>query len=113
MRLSFLLCCIPDKINSDEEPEQNVKHQSKPARDGKSTSDTAKYSPAQSLALFEKYADADDPSAIGPTGLEQLCNEAAIPMDGAMPLILAWQLDAREMGKFTKDEWLKGTSKLK
>ncbi|KIK63523.1 hypothetical protein GYMLUDRAFT_440443 [Collybiopsis luxurians FD-317 M1] len=34
-------------------------------------------------------------------------------MEGAMPLILAWQLDAEEMGRFTKDEWVKGTSKLK
>ncbi|KAJ3928195.1 MAG: DUF298-domain-containing protein [Lentinula lateritia] len=34
-------------------------------------------------------------------------------MDGAMPLILAWQLDAKEMGTFTKDEWLKGTAKLR
>ncbi|KAF5379881.1 hypothetical protein D9757_007207 [Collybiopsis confluens] len=71
------------------------------------------YSAARALTLFENYADDDDPSAIGPAGLENLCNDAKIPMEGAMPLILAWQLNAEEMGKFTKDEWVKGTSKLK
>ncbi|KAJ4475783.1 DUF298-domain-containing protein [Lentinula aciculospora] len=34
-------------------------------------------------------------------------------MAGALPLILAWQLDSKEMGKFTQNEWLKATSKLK
>ncbi|KAJ7184341.1 DUF298-domain-containing protein [Mycena filopes] len=36
-----------------------------------------------------------------------------MPLDGSMPLILAWQLKATEMGKFTKEEWTKGTDTLK
>ncbi|KAF8831793.1 hypothetical protein HHX47_DHR1000903 [Lentinula edodes] len=90
-----------------------AKHSSKPAHSNKSRLDSETYAPARALALFQKYADADDCSVIGPAGLEELCNEAKIPMDGAMPLILAWQLDAKEMGTFTKDEWLKGTAKLR
>ncbi|KAJ3981805.1 Cullin binding-domain-containing protein [Lentinula detonsa] len=101
------------KNTTDGEPGQSAKPQSKIARDGKSNLEAGPYQSSQALDLFQKYADPDDPPAIGPAGLEQLCNEAVIPMDGAMPLILAWQLDAKEMGKFTKDEWLKGTSKLK
>ncbi|KAF9072867.1 Cullin binding-domain-containing protein, partial [Rhodocollybia butyracea] len=71
------------------------------------------YTSARALALFEKYVDADDSTAIGPVGLENLCADANIPMEGAMPLILAWQLGAKEMGRFTKDEWVEGTSNLK
>jgi DCN1-like protein 4/5 len=63
--------------------------------------------------LFKKYADEDEPNTIGPEGFEKLCTDAQIPLDGALPLILAWQLNAKDMGKFTKDEWTKGTESLK
>ncbi|KAJ6488504.1 Cullin binding-domain-containing protein [Mycena vitilis] len=45
--------------------------------------------------------------------MENLCRDAQISLEGAMPLILAWQLHAAEMGKFTKEEWTKGTESLK
>lgn len=34
-------------------------------------------------------------------------------MDGALPLLLAWQMEAKEMAKITKEEWAKGTANLK
>ncbi|KAK0458551.1 DUF298-domain-containing protein [Desarmillaria tabescens] len=34
-------------------------------------------------------------------------------MEGALPLLFSWQLGAQEMGKFTKDEWVKWTSARK
>jgi DCN1-like protein 4/5 len=49
---------------------------------------------------------------IGPGGLEKLCTEADIPLDGAQPLILAWQLKSSEMGKFTRAEWSHGMGLL-
>ena len=64
------------------------------------------------LSLFTAYADPDDTSVIGPEGFEQLCTDASIAMDGAKPLILAWLLDAGEMGKFKKEEWVKGLGDL-
>ncbi|KAI0261056.1 DUF298-domain-containing protein [Gloeopeniophorella convolvens] len=30
-----------------------------------------------------------------------------------MPLLLAWQLDSHEMGKISKEEWMKGTDALR
>ncbi|KIL68549.1 hypothetical protein M378DRAFT_158359 [Amanita muscaria Koide BX008] len=72
-----------------------------------------KYDPKQALALFMRYADSDNPDLIGPEGFEMLCNDAQILMDGAMALILSWQLDAQEMAKLTKDAWTKATSVLK
>ncbi|KAK0227961.1 Cullin binding-domain-containing protein [Armillaria fumosa] len=68
------------------------------------------YAPARSVALFETYADPDTPDVIGPEGLEKLCLDANIPMEGALPLLFSWQLEAQEMGKFTRDEWIKWTT---
>jgi len=84
-----------------------------PAAKQASVSKIEPYSPDRAAALFKKYADEDDPSVIGPEGFSNLCTDAEIPLDGAMPLILAWQLNAKEMGKFTKEEWTKGTESLK
>ncbi|KAI6036924.1 hypothetical protein PISMIDRAFT_112279, partial [Pisolithus microcarpus 441] len=50
---------------------------------------------------------------IGPEGVEKLCTEAGIPLDGAQPLVLAWQFGCSEVGKITLDEWLQGTDALR
>lgn len=71
------------------------------------------YTPAQSESLFTAYADQDEPNVIGAEGFEKLFTDAKLPLDGALPMILSWQLDAQEMLKITKDEWLKGTASLK
>ncbi|KAF9265792.1 hypothetical protein L218DRAFT_859278 [Marasmius fiardii PR-910] len=34
-------------------------------------------------------------------------------MEGVLPLLLSWQLNAKELGTFTKDEWVMGTANLK
>jgi DCN1-like protein 4/5 len=65
------------------------------------------------LALFQNYADSDDPNVIGPEGFEGLCMDSGIPLEGALPLILAWQVDAKEMAKISKEEWAKGMDTLK
>jgi len=74
------------------------------------------YTPALALALFNTYADPDtattDQPTIGPEGFEKLCNDAQIPLDGALPLVLAWMLDAKEMAKIGKGEWIKSTGTL-
>lgn len=71
------------------------------------------YTTQRSLALFAKYVDSDNADVIGPEGFERLCMEGGIPLEGALPLILAWQLDGKEMAKITKDEWVKGMGTLK
>lgn len=62
--------------------------------------------------LFEHYADEDEPDFIGPEGLERLCSDAEVPMEGAGPLVLAWLLGTKEMGKIAKSEWVKGMDEL-
>ena len=71
------------------------------------------YTPQRALELFSTYTEKDDKTVITTEGFEQLCTDANIPFDGALPLILAWQLGAKEMGRITKDEWVKGTSSLR
>ena len=63
--------------------------------------------------LFMEYADEDDPSFIGAEGMEKLCNDAHIPLEGPRPLLLAWLLEASELGRLTKQEWSKGLESLK
>jgi hypothetical protein len=71
------------------------------------------YSSHRAQELFKTYADSDDPNVIGPEGFEQLCNDADMPLEGARPIIFAWQFGAKEMAKISKEEWIHGTSTLK
>ncbi|KAI0831711.1 Cullin binding-domain-containing protein [Trametes gibbosa] len=48
-----------------------------------------------------------------PDGFEKLCSDIDISLEGALPLVLAWQLNGTEMAKFTEDEWTKATAKLR
>ncbi|KAH8833930.1 DUF298-domain-containing protein [Flagelloscypha sp. PMI_526] len=79
----------------------------------KNTKKPEPYSASTALALFQQYADPDDPSVIGPEGMERMCTDAGIPMDGALPIILAWQVNAKELGKFEKQGWIDGMAKHK
>lgn len=72
-----------------------------------------KYDPKRALDIFASYADDDNPGLVGPEGFEKLCNDAQISMDGVLPFVLSWQVDADEMGKLTREGWIKGTDTLK
>ncbi|KAG9318187.1 Cullin binding-domain-containing protein [Chiua virens] len=71
------------------------------------------YSQQRAQALFNSFADDDDPDVIGPEGVERLYKEASIPLEGGQPLILAWQFNARELAKLDRSEWLQGTEALR
>jgi len=71
------------------------------------------YSEQRAAALFSQFTDEDNPDVIGAEGFEQLCNQAQVPLDGALPLLLSWQLDSHEMGKISKEEWMKATAVLR
>lgn len=66
------------------------------------------YTASRTAALFDSYADEDEPDVIGPEGLERLCGDAGVPMDGVGPLVFAWLVGAKEMGKIARAEWEKG-----
>ncbi|KAI0781378.1 Cullin binding-domain-containing protein [Trametes elegans] len=71
------------------------------------------YSDARAKQLFKTYEDPDTPGEIGPEGFEKLCTDLDISLEGALPLVLAWQLHGSEMAKFKEDEWMKGTGELR
>ncbi|KIY62713.1 hypothetical protein CYLTODRAFT_166888 [Cylindrobasidium torrendii FP15055 ss-10] len=68
------------------------------------------YSPKAAAALFATYADADNSALIGPEGFDRMCTDADISMDGALPVLLSWQLKSEEMGKFELEKWEKWTT---
>ena len=111
MRISLLLCCRPHRdVYSTREA--TTTPAAKPAKAAK-PSEPAPYTPAASTSLFSSYADPDDPSVIGPEGFERLCSDAQVSLEGALPLILAWQMGAGEMAKISKQEWENATADLR
>lgn len=63
--------------------------------------------------MFKKYADEDAPDVIGLEGFERLCKDTEMAMDGTRPLIFSWQIQAKEMGKISENEWVQGMATLK
>jgi len=61
--------------------------------------------------LFDTYKDPEE--RIGPNGVEVLCNDMQISPDSLTALVLAWQLNAAEMGYFTREEFVGGMELLK
>jgi len=124
MRFSSLLCCVSNTSSrSDKVDEIKVVVRAAmiqlytsltlllQSRETQAASNQP-YTPQRAQGLFDSFADEDDRDVIGPEGLERLCTEADISLDGAQPLILAWQLKCSEMGKFTRAEWLHGMGLL-
>lgn len=62
---------------------------------------------------FQEFLlDDDEPGRIGPDGIEKLCEDLVISVESMAILILAWKLNADEMGYFSKQQWLLGMTKL-
>jgi DCN1-like protein 4/5 len=106
MRLSSLLCCVSNNLELSDELDM---HKQSPTI----VPTRVEYTQQRAQALFKSFADNDNPDVIGPEGVEKLCTEAGIPLDGAQSLILAWQFKAQEMAKLSRSEWLQGTEALR
>ncbi|KAG6821058.1 hypothetical protein H0H93_007217 [Arthromyces matolae] len=130
MKLSSFICCCSHKVEnlySDDEvivqkksiPETATPTtineppiSAKPQPQSRAAPNEV-YSPERAETLFKNYEDPEEPNVIGADGFSRLCTDADISMDGALPLILAWQFGTKEMMKITADEWQKGTGSLK
>lgn len=62
-------------------------------------------------ALFEEYKDEDE-DAILSDGIERLCNDLGYKPDDFAILVLAWRLDASQMCRFTKAEFIQGLQEM-
>jgi len=105
MLFTSLLCCRSNSHHPDDpaEPSSSARKQdSEPA-----APETGPYSAAVAQSLFEAYADEDDADTISAENFERLCTDANVPMEGPMPLILLWHLDAKDLGTIKRDQWTK------
>lgn len=63
------------------------------------------------LALYNEYKDDDDDQILS-DGIERLCSDLGYKPDDFAILVLAWQLDASQMCRFTKSEFIQGMKTL-
>ena len=49
---------------------------------------------------------------IGPDGIEAFCQALGVDPEDPVMLVLAYKMDAKQMGYFTKKEWIKGLQDL-
>lgn len=63
-------------------------------------------------ALFETYRDEENVDAILAPGIERLCADLQYKPEDFAVLVLAWRLDASQMCRFTKAEFIQGLHTL-
>lgn len=63
------------------------------------------------LALYNEYKDEDEDCILS-DGIERLCQHLGYKPDDFAILVLAWQLDASQMCRFTKPEFIQGMKAL-
>lgn len=61
--------------------------------------------------LFHHQAP-EDSELIGPEGIERLCKDLGVAPEDVVMLVLAWKMEAKQMGYFTIKEWTKGLTDL-
>ncbi|XP_033215182.1 DCN1-like protein 4 isoform X2 [Belonocnema kinseyi] len=70
------------------------------------------FSQKKCIAWFREYTTPDDPDTLGPEGMEKFCEDIGVEPENVVMLVLAYKMNARQMGFFTMNEWLKGLSEL-
>uniref|UniRef100_UPI0035902B56 DCN1-like protein 4 n=1 Tax=Myxine glutinosa TaxID=7769 RepID=UPI0035902B56 len=68
------------------------------------------FSTKRCIAWFIEYTEKDD--IVGPLGMEKFCEDIGVEPENIIMLVLAWKLEAENMGYFTRQEWLKGMTSL-
>ena len=71
-------------------------------------SDNDTISESKIINLYDKYKDDKETNSILANGIQQLCNDLNLKPDDFKILLLAWKLNAKQMCKFTKEEFLNG-----
>ncbi|CAJ0940087.1 unnamed protein product [Ranitomeya imitator] len=79
------------------------------------------FSSKKCLAWFYEYAGqygrnqgcgVGPDEIVGPEAMEKFCEDIGVEPENIIMLVLAWKLEAENMGFFTKEEWLKGMTSL-
>ncbi|KAK6631800.1 DCN1-like protein 4 [Polyplax serrata] len=96
-------------------PEEEDRIVNKRIRSGRRVSkseDTSCFNQKRCLAWFHEYTSADDPDTLGPEGMEKFCEDIGVEPENVVMLVLAWKMNANQMGFFSQQEWLKGLIEL-
>lgn len=75
-------------------------------------SSEARVSESRISQLFDQYKDNSE-EAILAEGIENLCNDLHLNPDDFKVLVLAWKLNASQMCRFTKEEFVHGLKSMK
>ncbi|RDX52739.1 DUF298-domain-containing protein [Lentinus brumalis] len=113
MRLLSFFCCVPSSYDEHNNSSNGAAATSSKPAASKAPTKPEPYSEQRAKELFKTYEDPETPGEIGPEGFEKLCTDLDISLEGALPLVLAWQLHATEMAKFKETEWMQGTGELR
>jgi DCN1-like protein 4/5 len=73
----------------------------------KQASEESKFSTNRLISWFKKYTS-DDPSQLGPEGMERFCKDIKLEPENIAMLCIAYKMNAKNMGYFTQSEWVKG-----
>lgn len=77
------------------------------------TEDTSSpFNQKRCITWFREYTSPDDPDVLGPEGMEKFCEDIGVEPENVVMLVLAWKMNARQMGFFTQQEWLRGLMDL-
>lgn len=60
------------------------------------------------MAWFKLYTNDDDPTQLGPDGMERFCNDIKVDPEDIAMLCIAYKMNAKNLGYFTQTEFLCG-----
>ncbi|XP_076248842.1 DCN1-like protein SCCRO4 [Calliopsis andreniformis] len=95
-------------------PSKRLRHTSSARRYTKTedVSNVSSFSQKRCITWFREYTTPDDSDTLGPEGMEKFCEDIGVEPENVVMLVLAYKMNARQMGFFTLSEWLKGLSEL-
>lgn len=74
--------------------------------------DTSSFNQKRCMSWFREYTSPEDPEVLGPEGMEKFCEDIGVEPENVVMLVLAWKMNARQMGFFTHQEWLRGLTDI-
>lgn len=98
---------IIDLTEEDRNPKR-----AKTTHSRKSSKLEDKFNHNRLTAWFKKYVTPDDPTQLGPEGMERFCNDINLEPENIAMLVIAFKMNAKNMGYFTQSEWTRGLSDL-
>ncbi|XP_030752512.1 DCN1-like protein 4 isoform X1 [Sitophilus oryzae] len=101
-----------DMASNDEERYTSKRQRNTTSSRRSSRLEETSFSQKRCLAWFREYTTPDDPDSLGPEGMEKFCEDIGVEPENVVMLVLAYKMQARQMGFFTKEEWLKGLSEM-